>query len=345
MLLSLILGWIALVLTVLTVLKWAARTSGNKGLNRFFHRVHIPFGILLLVVGLIHGILAGNFPGASLWDMELAPVLFTLNWGTACIVCAFLLGLSYLLRRKIHGKWMLCHRILTVVLLLCLGLHLFDVGIQLPGRLLGSEGNGADTLAAEASESAGLSAFGEPNPTLSMAPTATPSSTGAEDGTGTRTRTRIRNRAGVGTDEDIMSTNEGAEPEAAPPETTLETTPEPTPEPTPVVTFSGAALADGTYQGSAEGYHGQIVLSVTVSGGQVTDITVESNNDTPRFFDYAVGVVDTILEEQSLEVDAVTGATFSSAGIMNAVYNALQEAVVSGELKITQIDLSGVRRH
>lgn len=42
-------------------------------------------------------------------------------------------------------------------------------------------------------------------------------------------------------------------------------------------------------------------------------------------------IINTILNKQSLEVDAVTGATYSSKGIINAVSDALSKAVVSGE--------------
>lgn len=42
--------------------------------------------------------------------------------------------------------------------------------------------------------------------------------------------------------------------------------------------------------------------------------------------DMAVGVIDAMLETQSSEVDAVSGATFSSNGIKAAVAEALQEA-------------------
>jgi major membrane immunogen (membrane-anchored lipoprotein) len=55
-------------------------------------------------------------------------------------------------------------------------------------------------------------------------------------------------------------------------------------------------------------------------------------------------VLDTITGEQSLEVDTVTGATFSSAGLINAVADALQGAVTSGTLQVTDIDLSSVSR-
>ena len=51
-------------------------------------------------------------------------------------------------------------------------------------------------------------------------------------------------------------------------------------------------------------------------------------------------IINTILNKQSLEVDAVTGATYSSKGIINAVSDALSKAVVSGEWSITDIQIS-----
>ena len=76
----------------------------------------------------------------------------------------------------------------------------------------------------------------------------------------------------------------------------------------------------------------------------MTDITVVSESDSPQFFSRAESILDTIVSGQSLEVDTVSGATFSSAGLLNAVYDALQSAVTSGTLQVTQVDLSNVRR-
>jgi uncharacterized protein with FMN-binding domain len=71
---------------------------------------------------------------------------------------------------------------------------------------------------------------------------------------------------------------------------------------------------------------------------------VVSESDSQQFFSRAEAVLDDILGQQSLEVDTVSGATFSSAGLINAVYNALQGAVTSGTLQVTSIDLSSVSR-
>ncbi len=86
---------------------------------------------------------------------------------------------------------------------------------------------------------------------------------------------------------------------------------------------------DGTYQGSGTGFRGgTTTVSVIVSGGKVTDVSVVSTDDDARFFNRAYPVIDQeIIFGQSAEVNAVSGATFSSRGIMSAVTDALSKAV------------------
>jgi len=85
---------------------------------------------------------------------------------------------------------------------------------------------------------------------------------------------------------------------------------------------------DGIYQGSGTGFRGATTtVSVTVSGGKITTINVDSYGDDDRFFNQAYsGVSQEIISSQSTNVDAVSGATFSSKGIMQAVENALSKA-------------------
>lgn len=90
--------------------------------------------------------------------------------------------------------------------------------------------------------------------------------------------------------------------------------------------FSGA-LADGTYTGSARGYSGTTQVTVTVAEGKITKITVDSHGDTTSYFNDSKRVIDDIIANQSTDVDAVSGATYSSWGIINAVADALKEAI------------------
>ncbi len=107
--------------------------------------------------------------------------------------------------------------------------------------------------------------------------------------------------------------------------------PAPSPSPTPVPVPDDApnfGYEDGTYTGTGEGYGGEITVSVTVSGGQITAIEIVSAPDeTPAYLGQALGVIEKILAWQVPGVDAVSGATFSSEGIMEAVENALSGAI------------------
>lgn len=85
---------------------------------------------------------------------------------------------------------------------------------------------------------------------------------------------------------------------------------------------------DGVYTGSGTGFHnGTTKVSVTVKNDRVTNIKVLSNQDTPRFFNSTSSkIISKIINDQSTDVDAVSGATYSSMGIMDAVQNALNKA-------------------
>lgn len=83
-------------------------------------------------------------------------------------------------------------------------------------------------------------------------------------------------------------------------------------------------VKDGTYKGSANGYGGKVTVNVTVSKKTMTAIDVASApGETDSFFQRAKGVIDKMLTAQSTDVDVMSGATYSSNGIIGAVKNAL----------------------
>ena len=85
-----------------------------------------------------------------------------------------------------------------------------------------------------------------------------------------------------------------------------------------------ARFIDGTYTGTGTGYRGQTQVSVTVEDGKITDITVLSYADDNQFFSRAEsGVIEAVIRQQSVNVQTVSGATFSSNGILEAVADAL----------------------
>ena len=107
--------------------------------------------------------------------------------------------------------------------------------------------------------------------------------------------------------------------------------PQPKPAATLVVEeFTAPSIyLDGIYTAEATGFEGQITVQVTVAEDKITDITVLSAEDEEEYLSRAKRVIPAILEGQSPNVDAVSGATYSSTGILNAVKLALAKAAVA----------------
>ena len=107
-----------------------------------------------------------------------------------------------------------------------------------------------------------------------------------------------------------------------------------------VVEIAGTTglYADGTYTGSAGGYKGTTTVGVTVENGYITNIEVLSTDDDMQFFALAKSpVISAILESQSAQVDAVTGATYSSNAIMDAVADALSVTIDTAETQSASV--------
>ncbi len=84
---------------------------------------------------------------------------------------------------------------------------------------------------------------------------------------------------------------------------------------------------DGVYEGTGKGNNGDITVEVTVEGGNIVSVTLKEHGETEGLYEAAEkGVVESIIKTQTAEVDAVSGATNTSNGIMEAVTNALAEA-------------------
>lgn len=86
---------------------------------------------------------------------------------------------------------------------------------------------------------------------------------------------------------------------------------------------------DGTYEGSGTGFRGGTTeVSVEIKNGCISSIKTISSQDSPEFYQRAENTItDEIISSQSTTVDTVSGATFSSMGIINAVADALSKAL------------------
>lgn len=101
----------------------------------------------------------------------------------------------------------------------------------------------------------------------------------------------------------------------------------------PTVFPKDSKLKDGSYQGSADGFDGKITVRVTIANGKIADVEVLSNSDTPSYFNRALAVIGRIKGRETGSVDTVSGATYSSRGIIDAVNNALSKAIVKNPEK------------
>ncbi len=105
-------------------------------------------------------------------------------------------------------------------------------------------------------------------------------------------------------------------------------------------------FADGVYTGTGSGLRGQTSVTVTVENGGITDITVNSYQDDAPYFSRAEsGIISAILQAQSVDVAAVSGATFSSNSIKEAVANALGIAYTNPNSSAQQGHGGHGRRH
>lgn len=97
-----------------------------------------------------------------------------------------------------------------------------------------------------------------------------------------------------------------------------------------------AAYKDGTYYGSGTGFGGPLKVMVEISGGKIASIQIVENSDGSDYISKAASLIDSIITTQSTNVDTVSGATYSSVGIIQAVRDALGQAVVNGTSDSTQ---------
>jgi uncharacterized protein with FMN-binding domain/NAD-dependent dihydropyrimidine dehydrogenase PreA subunit len=88
-----------------------------------------------------------------------------------------------------------------------------------------------------------------------------------------------------------------------------------------------AGVADGTYAGQGQGFRGTMTVEVTVEEELITSIDVTFTNDDDRWFDRAYdALVPNIISTQTVDIESVSGATYSSVGIKEGVANALIDA-------------------
>lgn len=91
---------------------------------------------------------------------------------------------------------------------------------------------------------------------------------------------------------------------------------------------SESRYQDGVYTGEANGFGGTVKVEVVIELGKINKISIlDASKEDPAYVTMAQEVIEDMLSSQTVEVDAVSGATFTSNGIINAVANALEGMV------------------
>ena len=97
---------------------------------------------------------------------------------------------------------------------------------------------------------------------------------------------------------------------------------EPETPPEPQYTYN-----NGDFSASAFGYDGEVYVTVTIENDVIINISGYSNESDNWYFDSASGqIIPAILNSQNPDVDAYSGATYSSNAIIQAVKKALDSA-------------------
>ncbi|MBT3319662.1 MAG: FMN-binding protein [Clostridia bacterium] len=291
--LNIVFAWIALILGFLLIVIWGLRLLNKKKkipvlqkINRTLRKHHKWVGLSLIATALVHGLLSSD-------------ELLSINWGTTNLIVAILLGLSWMLRKKLNLKkwWMQIHRVLTVVFVGIFVIHILNVGgfvldDMIAGRLKppASLPEQTELQYANTSEEDNLAQL--PSNAPSLSPT-----------------TQVPDI----TESPVLAAVDTSAPE----------------QPIPDESTVPSTYIDGTYQGTGTGYGPDLVVEVVIENDAITSITViEHNEQKEKFWGVPVELIpERIIEAQCCDVDIVSGATRTSDGIIDAVNDALNKAL------------------
>ena len=90
----------------------------------------------------------------------------------------------------------------------------------------------------------------------------------------------------------------------------------------------GPYAIDGVFEGAAQGYGGLVRMSVTIENGYIEKVDiVDASSEDDAWLEMAVVLPDQIVKAQTTDIDTISGATLTSAGILNATAEALNKSI------------------
>ena len=176
------------------------------------------------------------------------------------------------------------------------------------------------------------------NTALTTTTSVTSTSGTATGSTGTAVTTSTQTTDTKNTTETEEAVNEETQEENVPEEneTPAENQQEKTPEPPkentqetpPAEEQPSYRFKNGTFEGTGDGYAGSVHVSITIENDFITGFSAYADDDDPDYFSDAMQhVIPQIQKSISADgVDACSGATYSSNGIIEAARDALEKA-------------------
>ena len=318
--LNLIFAWISVLLAVLlsvifvmrVIIKKNTDTPKLKKVNRFLRKHHKLLGILLVGTGFIHGYFSSE-------------KILSFNIGTLSWVVSILLGINWMIRSKLSKwkGWMFYHRLMTLIFIATIVIHVIDVGgIQIQNILFADnsypiEDNSHQQVTHIQTET-------EPETESQTSEATGESSSDTNESTDVATESTSETSTEATTNVTTEATTNATT------ESTTKATTESTTEATIEATTEAAhgIYKDGVYTGEADGFRPGLIVEVEIKDDQIIRIDVIDHNEVnSRYYGRPVAEIPAaIIDAQNTNVDAVSGATYTSIGIMNAVENALAKA-------------------
>ncbi len=340
LLFSVILAWVATISVFLLGIIYILRKIGRKNregqlyrLNKSLRKYHKWMGMVAIGSGLLHGFYS-SFK------------ILSFNQGTYAWIMIILLGVGYMFRKKLKGRWAKSHRVMAAAVWILVIMHVVEVGgfVGVDGLAYALEREGyiqTETTALASNENAGAN-------TIRSTLTDSDEVANEEAQVQSITDSEVKEdssafEATQDTDVSDLSDDTGSsEVDQALADEVIGSVNE-------SITWDGLVLADGTYTGVADGYGPNLTTSIVVEGGKVVSVEVVSHNEKrEQFWGTPVAVIPGLIaEEETADVDAITGATYTSYGIMMSVQNALEDAIISGtqEVIVMPAITSGRGRH
>ena len=89
----------------------------------------------------------------------------------------------------------------------------------------------------------------------------------------------------------------------------------------------GPYPVDGTFTGSAIGFGGPVTMQVAIENGYIDEVVIlDASLEDPPWLEMTAHLPGQIVREQTTQLDIVSGATYTSAGILNGTTEALRAA-------------------